>query len=96
MPASRDNLLLVQTLTNEEVRSVVRGIIFEIAPNPGRSPAGEVLLVEDLEYHSLALLELAFALEDEFDLPPIDEESVLTIRSAQDLEDYVVLQVAAK
>jgi acyl carrier protein len=81
-------------MTDEEIREVVQGIIFEIAPNQERPRSDGALLIEDLEYHSLALLELAFALEDEFDLPPIDEESVLTIRSARDLEDYVVRQLA--
>lgn len=51
------------------------------------------LLVEELEYHSLALLELAFALEDEFDLQPIDEASVQSIKSASHIEDYVLRQL---
>ncbi|MEE3922508.1 hypothetical protein V2I01_41850 [Micromonospora sp. BRA006-A] len=55
-----------------------------------------MLLVEDLEYHSLALLELAFALEDEFDLPPIDEQSVQNIRTAADIENHVVRQLESK
>lgn len=84
------------TKTEAEVRTQIREIVLELAPNPQAATTGEVRLVEDLEYHSLALLELAFALEDEFDLPPIDEESARTIRSAQDIEDYVLRQLADK
>ncbi len=70
--------------------------MLELAPNPEKGASEEdVLLVEDLEYHSLALLELAFALEDEFDLPPIDEESVQNIKTARDIEDYVIRQLGA-
>jgi acyl carrier protein len=86
----------VQTRTGTEVRTQIREIVLELAPNPQPDAPGDVRLVEDLEYHSLALLELAFALEDEFDLPPIDEESVRDIRSAQDIEDYVLRQLADK
>lgn len=70
--------------------------MLELAPNPEKGSAEDVLLVEELEYHSLALLELAFALEDEFDLPPIDEASVQSIRTAKDIENYVLQQLATR
>ncbi len=74
----------------------MRELVLELAPNPEKGDQDEVLLVEDLEYHSLALLELAFALEDEFDLPPIDEQSVQNIRTAADIENHVVRQLESK
>lgn len=74
----------------------MRELVLELAPNPEKGAADEVLLVEDLEYHSLALLELAFALEDEFDLPPIDEQSVQNIRTAGDIGNHVVRQLESK
>ncbi len=77
----------------EQTRARVRELVLELAPNPDKGAGEDVLLVEDLEYHSLALLELAFALEDEFDLPPIDEASVQNIRTARDIADHVVQQV---
>jgi acyl carrier protein len=79
--------------TEQDVRSTIREVVLELAPNPSSGSADGKLLVEELEYHSLALLELAFALEDEFDLPPIDEESVQHIRTTTDIEDYVVSQL---
>lgn len=75
------------------MRSRIREIVRELAPNAERPCTEDALLVEDLEYHSLALLELAFALEDEFDLPPIDEANVQNIHSVRDIEEYVVQQL---
>jgi acyl carrier protein len=89
-------LLDVPTRTEQEVRAKIREIVLELAPHPQPEATGDVLLVEDLEYHSLALLELAFALEDEFDLPPIDEQSAREIRSAKDIEDYVLRELNDK
>ncbi|MCZ7474942.1 phosphopantetheine-binding protein [Micromonospora sp. WMMC273] len=80
----------------QQTRKRVRELVLELAPNPEKGDQDEVLLVEDLEYHSLALLELAFALEDEFDLPPIDEQSVQNIRTAADIENHVVRQLESK
>jgi acyl carrier protein len=96
LPRRVVNVHDVPTRNEEEVRAQIREIVQELAPNPQLGTAEHALLVEDLEYHSLALLELAFALEDEFDLPPIDEENARSIRSAQDIEDYVLRQLEDK
>ena len=76
--------------TEEDVRTLVRDIILELAPNPDAGTGGDVRLVEDLEFHSLALLELAFTLEDEFDLPAIDEKTAREITTVGRVEDHVV------
>jgi acyl carrier protein len=73
-----------------DVRSLIRQIIGELAPTPGVEVESAHVLVDDLGYHSLALLELAFTLEDEFGLPPIDEETARGIRLVSDVEDHVV------
>jgi acyl carrier protein len=74
-----------------EVRQRVRSIILQVAPNPdGVQAAGKTLLVEHLEYHSLALLELGFTLEDELDLPPIDQAQVQDITTVEEVEDLVL------
>jgi acyl carrier protein len=73
-----------------DVREVIREIIQELAPAPSADRASEARLVEDLEYTSLALLELAFTLEDEFELPPIDEETARKIATVGDVENHVV------
>jgi acyl carrier protein len=71
-------------------RARVRSIILQVAPNPGGVQTGETKLVDHLEYHSLALLELGFTLEDEFDLPPIDQAQVQDITTVEEVEDLVL------
>jgi acyl carrier protein len=83
--------------TAEEVRETVLGIIRQLAPEPDRfDPAADLRLVDDLGFHSLALLELAFAIEDDFDLPPIDEETGRGIQTTRQVLDYVIGQLAAQ
>jgi acyl carrier protein len=78
-------------LVDQDTRARVRSIIVELAPNPGGARADTTTrLVEDLEYHSLALLELGFTLEDEFNLPPIDQEQVQHITTVEEVEDLVL------
>lgn len=74
-----------------DVRRRVRAIILDLAPEKGGEELPNPRLLEDLSYHSLAMVELAFALEDEFELPPMEEEAVNeNIRTASDIEDYVL------
>lgn len=84
--------------SEQDVRKLLRSLIFELAPGDAAPPAAEaadgVRLVEDLSYHSLALLELAFTIEDEFDLDPIDEEAAQQIRTVRDVGDLVVEKLA--
>jgi acyl carrier protein len=81
----------VQGRSEEQVRDYVAEIIMELAPNPDERDSDAALrLVEDLGFHSLALLELAFTLEDEFDLPPIDEATARQITTVGKIADHVV------
>jgi acyl carrier protein len=73
-----------------EVRTLIGRIVRELAPNPGTAQGDDLTLVDDLEYTSLALLELAFTLEDEFELPPIDEETARSIVTIRDIEEHVL------
>ena len=77
-------------LTDADLRARIRSIIVQVAPNPDGVQTGETRLVEHLEYHSLALLELGFTLEDEFDLPPIDQAQVQDITTVGQVEDLVL------
>jgi acyl carrier protein len=76
--------------SEEQMRGLIRDLIRELAPTPDGLAAENPRLVEDLGYHSLALLELAFTLEDEFGLDPIDQETAKTIVTAGDIEEYVM------
>jgi len=73
-----------------DVRAKVRSIILQVAPNPDGVQAGETKLVDHLEYHSLALLELGFTMEDEFNLPPLDQSQVQDISTVEEVEDLVL------
>lgn len=75
---------------DSEVRMRVRTIVLDVAPNPSGVREGRTLLAEHLEYHSLALLELGFALEDELDLPPLDQAQVQHITTVEEIEDLVL------
>jgi acyl carrier protein len=80
--------------TEEEVRETVLGIIKQLSPEPdGFDPAQDMHLVNDLGFHSLALLELAFAIEDDFDLPPLDEATGRGIQTTEQVLAYVLRQL---
>lgn len=79
-----------------DVRAAVRAIVVELAPARDEPVGDDTTLVDGLGYHSLALLELAFTLEDEFDLEPIEEATARRIISVRKVEDHVVEQLAAR
>ena len=79
------------TISESDVRTTVLAIIEQLAPESERfDVAANMHLVNDLAFHSLALLELAFAVEDDFDLPPIDEETGRRIQTSDDVLEYVI------
>lgn len=82
--------------TEDEIRTGVRTIILDMAPNPDPAFGPEASLTKDLGYHSLALMEVAFALEDEFDLDPIDEDTARKITTVGAVQDLVVQRVAER
>jgi len=82
-----------ETQSEEEIRALIRALILELAPTNDEPDQADPRLVADLGYHSLALLELAFTLEDQFNLEPIDQEAAQHIVTAGDVEEYVILQL---
>lgn len=73
-----------------QIAATIRELILELAPNQTITTLKpEHRLVEDLDYHSLALMELAFTLEDEFSLDTIREEDIQRITTAADVERHV-------
>lgn len=86
----------VDQLSDAELRTAVQEVIVELAPTKGQQVDDDSRLIEDLGYHSLALLELAFSLEDEFDLTPIDEQTAQTITTVRSVVDHVVTEVRAR
>ena len=77
--------------TEEQVRERIRGIILDLRPVRDTVPVvGDARLIEDLAFHSLALLEMAFTLEEAFQLQQIDETTGRRILTVRDVEDHVV------
>ena len=74
----------------EAIRADVREIVLELAPNPEGGSNDGARLIEELEFTSLALLELAFTLEDEYDLLPIDEETARGIQTLAQVQEHVL------
>jgi acyl carrier protein len=85
----------METGAEEAARQTTRQIVLSMAPEPPLGDHADLDLADDLAYHSLALLEMAFALEDEFLLPPIDQESAQEIRTVGDVENYIISQLRA-
>ncbi|HKT06016.1 MAG TPA: phosphopantetheine-binding protein [Rugosimonospora sp.] len=82
--------------TEAQIRETVLAIIVDMAPNSDAAKGPDTHLVDDLGYHSLALLELAFALEDEFDLEPIDEETARKITTIGAVQDAVIERIGQR
>ena len=87
---------LVNGKTEEDLRESVRAIVLELAPEVDDSVPDTARLVEDLGYHSLALLELAFTLEDQFDLDPIEEQQARNIATIEDVANHVITELRAR
>jgi acyl carrier protein len=78
------------------LRESVREIVMELAPNQEAQATDDATLVDDLQYTSLSLTELAFTLEDEFDLSPIDEPTARAISTVGDICDHVLREIKAR
>lgn len=81
-------------LAADDASRFVEKIVREMAPSPAEWNGRDSRLIEDLGYHSLAILELAFVLEDELNLPPLDESATTWIRTVGDLEEHVTSLLA--
>lgn len=82
--------------SEDEIRDTIRLIVMELAPEPDRSLGDDATLMNDLAYHSLALMELAFTLEDEFDLLPVDEATGRAIQTIADVQAHVLDELRAR
>jgi acyl carrier protein len=86
--------------TQAEVRQIIEEIVTDLAPgdltdlrdDDGRL-ATDVRLIEDCGYHSLALMEMAMSLEDEFELSAIDESVARGIQTLGDIQQHVVTEL---
>jgi acyl carrier protein len=72
------------------VREGVLQEILRLAPRPAESVDASTDLENDLGFDSLTLVELALALEQEFDLPPLSEGDAIEIATVGDVQEIVV------
>jgi acyl carrier protein len=79
----------VRVWTEQEVHNLICEIITDLSPSHGEAKV-EKRLIEDLGYHSLALMELAFSLEDEFELPAINEATARQILTIDQVQQHVL------
>src|SRR5256885_8366732 len=66
-----------------------RRIVVEMAPRAPAAVEPSARLSEDLGYDSLALIELALALESEFGLGRVSDEEALDVTTVGDVEDLI-------
>lgn len=71
------------------IGEIVSEVVRRLAPEGCGAVAEGTLLRDDLGYDSLALVELAFALEELFQLPPLPEEESTDAASVGDVAKIV-------
>lgn len=79
----------------DTVAEQVRTIVASMAPVRDVEVGSDTRLIEDLGYHSLALLELAIELETHFELPGMDAGSTRGIETVADVTALVTGLVRA-
>ena len=79
----------MSAIGTDALRACVREVVLRLAPDRPEAADSDRLLREDLGYDSLALAELAFALEEIFRLPPLPGEETADINSVGDVEALV-------
>jgi acyl carrier protein len=67
----------------------VAALVLELSPRRAAAAPEGALLVTDLGYESLALIELAAALEDEFGIGPVPADDALAVETVADVTRLV-------
>lgn len=75
---------------SDAVREKIHVILVRYSADQTLSVNRETALVNDLGYHSLAMLEAIFALEDELEIEIIDDSTANSITTVGDVEDRIV------
>ena len=82
-------------LTPDEVRRLTIDVVQECSPERTAISDTNMHFIDDLGYHSIALMELGFALEDKFNLPPIEAEDVEGVETVEQLISFISSRVIA-
>ena len=89
----------IETTTHSEasVKVLIRELVLELAPNTAITEIkDEHKFIDDLNFHSLALMELAFTLEDELGLDAVEEQKLVDIVTIADIDKHVISELTAK
>jgi acyl carrier protein len=83
----------VTATSRSHVEDVVCRLVGEMSPVTTSPAASDQLLIADLGYYSLLVIELAFALEELFDLRLLAAEDPPPVGTVRELQDYVIEKV---
>ncbi|MGA8115291.1 MAG: phosphopantetheine-binding protein [Actinocatenispora sp.] len=72
-----------------ELLGIIGVVVGRLAPTPVASADPDRRLIEDLGYHSLALVELTFLLEELFSLEQTEADRAANIRTVADVAGYI-------
>jgi acyl carrier protein len=78
------------TVDVEQLRERVHRLARAMSPQPIDEITADTRLVDDLGYDSLRLLELAIALEMEFDLSGISADETVSITTVGGIEEFLL------
>lgn len=78
----------------DAVRETVRETLLKFAPAKPETLTKETKLVADMAYHSLAIMEVIFTLEEKLEVELVDDGTTGQITTVGDVEDYVLKVMA--
>jgi acyl carrier protein len=81
-------------IESDQVRAVVHEVVRLIAPFPQEAVTDEQQLVNHLSFHSLALAELGFTLEDLFGLDAVTPEQAMSMSTVGAISALICKAVA--
>jgi acyl carrier protein len=76
------------------VPGIIKHAVRMVAPDAPETVTDADRLIGDLGFHSLALVELAFVLEELFQLDPITPEQAMSIEQVSDIGDLITAALA--
>ena len=80
-------------MSNEEVLSVLRGLVAEQFAMEPAEVSMETAFEEDLGADSVDLVELVMAMEEEFEVGEIQEEELGSLKTVGDAVNYIAAKV---
>jgi acyl carrier protein len=75
-----------------DIREEVLALVAAMAPDTAGTPDLSSALIGDLGFTSLRLLELSIAVEKAFELPQLDQETLVGVATVGDLVNLVEAQ----